>query len=159
MGERKYAVDVNTDNHFMFFHKPKAHRDRNFKPPTSEKHVSVQEWLQLARTTAPHIMDEEAGIDAAWKAPAHEQVAGYGLNAPDHNGDAAAWAAAGRTKLAWSPTLRQEVAAGAATVATPDEEGAKVATVDPPTRPSRELWYMRASANFNNKVDNGWILE
>lgn len=94
-----YMVDVNDDNHFMFYAKGNTRHIKDYVPPTSEKRVSVPDFLHKAHVIAADVIGEELAPGAlpdGWAAPAAVQARDElptGLNDHANNGDAAAWAA------------------------------------------------------------------
>jgi hypothetical protein len=169
--ETVFMADVNDGNHFMYYHKAAARLDRGYKPPTEEARVKVPDWLKRAHEVETVVAAEEAGqLPEGWAAPAAVQQLGSvpgGLNAHANNGDDAAVAANGGRPLKALPPMSPALGSGFDVVAPPATAASAgagdnpfpAAYPQPPQRPQRELWYMRASTNPRMAQENKFIHE
>jgi hypothetical protein len=153
MAGNDYVADVNDNTHFMYFHKGKAKRERNYKNPTTEELMSMTSWFERAHATAGAVYQEEsAQIPDAWRIAAELRQPGSGLNPLTSSRSPSG---------KFTVTRAAKVSASHTGVAINTSMSSALVTAPwlPVSREKRTLYYLRASADPKKQSDNAWIPE
>jgi hypothetical protein len=65
--DKSYTAEVNENsNHFMYWNKAKAKKEKTYVPPTEEGEITPREWFKLAKEVMLEVNEEEKAQLPAW---------------------------------------------------------------------------------------------
>ena len=65
--DKSYTAEVNENsNHFMYWNKAKAKKEKTYTPPTEEGEITPRDWFKLAKEVMKEVEEEERAQLPAW---------------------------------------------------------------------------------------------
>jgi hypothetical protein len=65
--DKSYTAEVNENsNHFMYWNKAKAKKEKTYTPPTEEGEITPKDWFKLAKEVMKEVEEEERAQLPSW---------------------------------------------------------------------------------------------